>query len=181
MELFYKEVNDWFSEIISTAPPELRGGFFVTYLDFLDLQTSLAGDTNAAIIIAMSVALVVIFLCTLNPTLTLVSVFCVSGIIFMSIGILTLMGWELNILESVAITLAIGLSVDFTLHYAVAFKIAFTKQSDGGMMQTPSSTSCSRAAVSSMSGPITMSALTTMIAGLCLLPTRVLAYIQVKK
>ena len=35
-----------------------------------------------------------------------------------------ILGWELNILESVVITLAIGLSVDFTLHYGIMYKLA---------------------------------------------------------
>ena len=34
------------------------------------------------------------------------------------------LGWELNILESVVITLAIGLSVDFTLHYGIMYKLS---------------------------------------------------------
>ena len=34
------------------------------------------------------------------------------------------LGWELNILESVVVSLSIGLSVDFTLHYAIMYKLA---------------------------------------------------------
>ena len=42
-------------------------------------------------------------------------------------------GWKLNILESVAATLAIGLSVDFTLHYGVAYSAAaFSTNSQQG-------------------------------------------------
>ena len=43
-------------------------------------------------------------------------------------AILVFMGWKLNILESVAITLAIGLSVDFTLHYAMMYRQAQEEQ-----------------------------------------------------
>lgn len=120
-----------FSKAIASAPVELRSGFFVSHFEFLDLQNSLAQDTNSAILIAMAVACLVIFICTFNLTLTLVAVFSVSGIIFVSIGTLTLLGWQLNILESVAITLAIGLSVDFSLHYAVAYKLALKGHHDG--------------------------------------------------
>ena len=34
------------------------------------------------------------------------------------------LGWELNILESVVVTLSIGLSVDFTLHYGIMYTLA---------------------------------------------------------
>jgi len=41
-----------------------------------------------------------------------------------TVSVLILLGWELNILESVVITLAIGLSVDFTLHYGIMYKLS---------------------------------------------------------
>jgi hypothetical protein len=41
-----------------------------------------------------------------------------------SIGSLSLIGWHLNVMESTIIILAIGLSFDFTLHFAVAYRFA---------------------------------------------------------
>ena len=72
----------------------------------------------------MSVAVAVLLACTLDVLLSVAAVACVAGIIFVSVAALIVLGWRLNILESVAITLAIGLSVDFTLHYAVKFRQA---------------------------------------------------------
>ncbi|CAL8312007.1 unnamed protein product [Lota lota] len=37
-------------------------------------------------------------------------------------GLLVLLGWELNVLESVTISVAVGLSVDFDVHYGVAYR-----------------------------------------------------------
>lgn len=164
MESFYASVNDWFASVIATAPPQLQSGFFLSHLAFYDVQNSLLEDTLTAILLAMLVAVAVVFGSTLNIGLTLLAVFSICGVIFVSMAILVFMGWKLNILESVAITLAIGLSVDFTLHYAIMYKnsgsdVAFS--------------------VSKMAAPVSMAAFTTLLPGLCMLPSRVLAYVQI--
>ena len=93
------------------------------------------------------------------------AVFTISGVIFVSMAILVFMGWKLNILESVAITLAIGLSVDFTLHYAMMFK-------KGSIVCEQSQESAVIYSVTKMGGPVSMAAFTTLIPGLCMLPSR---------
>ena len=128
---------------------------------------------------ALLIAVIVVFAATLNIGLSLLAVLTICGIIFVSMAILVFMGWKLNILESVAITLAIGLSVDFTLHYGVMYKKAFSKfQNSEIQIQAESSVIY---AISHMGGPVTMAAFTTLLPGLCLLPSRVLAYIQIGK
>ena len=63
-------------------------------------------------------------LSTRSLCLSLLAIVTVFLIILATIASLVLLGWELNILESVIITLAIGLSVDFTLHYGIMYKLA---------------------------------------------------------
>ena len=92
-----------------------------------------------------------------------------SGIILVSVAVLLLLGWRLGILESVVVTLAIGLAVDFTLHYGVMYKLA-------GLGERADSV---RYSVAAMGSPVSMAALTSLAAGLCLLPARVLAYTQI--
>jgi len=86
-----------------------------------------------------------------------------------TVSVLILLGWELNILESVVITLAIGLSVDFTLHYGIMYKLSGETDRDKAVTFS----------IATMASPVSMAALTTLSAGVCLLPTRVLAYIQI--
>ena len=91
------------------------------------------------------------------------AVFTISGVIFVSMAILVFMGWKLNILESVAITLAIGLSVDFTLHYAMMFKKGNNcEDQESAVIYS----------VTKMGGPVSMAAFTTIIPELCMLPSR---------
>ena len=108
MASFYHSVDDWFSSVIKNAPIQLRNGFFLSHLAFYDVQNSLLQDTLSAIGLALLIAVIVVFAATLNIGLSLLAVLTICGVIFVSMAILVFMGWKLNILESVAITLAIG-------------------------------------------------------------------------
>ena len=141
----------------------------MAFLDFYDLQKSLFDGTFIAIAVAMIMSFLVLVVSTRNIILSLFAILTVFSIILITIAILVVLGWELNILESVVITLAIGLSVDFTLHYGIMYKLS-------GQTDRAASVRSSLATVGS---PVAMAAFTTFAAGLCLLPARVLAYIQI--
>ena len=85
-----------FNEVISTAPPELRGGFFVSHLGFFDVQQSLSSETMSAVAIAASVAVVVLLVATQNPILSLISVTSILAIIFATVGTLVCLGKSSN-------------------------------------------------------------------------------------
>ena len=173
IDTFYRDVEMWFAKKIATAPKELRCGFFISHLGFYDVQNSLTWDTIAAIGIALSATFTVLALATRNISLTISAATTVCATIFVTVGVLILIfDWKLNILESVAITLSIGLSVDFSLHYAITYTNASTKKGNDVERSVIY-------AVVNMAAPVSMAALTTFLAGVCLLPTRVLAYIQI--
>lgn len=141
----------------------------MAFLDFYDLQKSLFDGTFIAIAVAMIMSFLVLVVSTRNIVLSLFAILTVFSIILVTIAILVLLGWELNILESVVITLAIGLSVDFTLHYGIMYKLSGQTERAGSV----------RSSLATVGSPVTMAAFTTFAAGLCLLPARVLAYIQI--
>lgn len=85
-------------------------------------------------------------------------------------AILVLLGWRLNVLESVAVTTAIGLSVDFSLHYGTIYRQSNDENRQAAVVFT----------LNRMGGPTLMAALTTGAAGIFMLPSSVLPYIQVK-
>ena len=47
----------------------------------------------------------------------------ICAIVLTTVGVLVLLEWELNVLEAMTITLAVGLSIDFVIHLGVAFKL----------------------------------------------------------
>lgn len=168
MDKFVTSVQTWLDEQLATAPVGMRNAFFVSELDFFDLQGTLSRGTVGAVSLAMCVALMVLLLVTLNILVSFYAIITVTLTIFSIVGTLVLLGWKLNILESVAVSTAIGLSVDFSLHYGVQYR--YSKESDRQ--------SSTRFALR-MIGPTVMAALTTTVSGALMLPSKVLAYIQI--
>lgn len=166
---FVDQVEQWLAEQLKKAPHGMKGAFFISELDFYDLQDTLSQGTWTAICMSMVIALVVLFLVTGNVLLSLFAILTVTLTICTTVAVLVLFGWELNVLESVAVSTAIGLAVDFSLHYGVHYQMAPDRTR---VMAT-------RFALSRMAGPTAMAALTTAAAGVFMLPSDVLAYIQI--
>jgi len=170
MDNFFRQVESWARKELSEAPPGMRNGWFVSQLEFYDLQRTLSRDTLIAIGVSMGIALVVLLLVTLNILISLYAILTISCIIFVTVAVLVLLGWKLNVLESIAVSVAIGLAVDFSLHYGVHYRMC----PDGDDRE-----SAVTYAISRMGGPTAMAALTTAAAGAFMLPSAVLAYIQI--
>lgn len=85
MKEFYESVERWFKAQLLTAPAGLRNGWFVSDLGFYDLQSALSEGTEAAIALSMTVALVVVFLTTLNLFVSLFTVMTIAACIFVTV------------------------------------------------------------------------------------------------
>ncbi|XP_060102070.1 protein dispatched homolog 1-like isoform X2 [Heteronotia binoei] len=168
MHQFYREVDSWISNELSTAPEGLSNGWFVSNLEFYDLQDSLSDGTLIAMGLSVAVAFSVMLLTTWNIIISLYAIVSIAGTIFVTVGSLVLLGWELNVLESVTISVAVGLSVDFAVHYGVAYRLAPDPDREGKVIFS----------LSRMGSAIAMAALTTFVAGAMMMPSTVLAYTQ---
>ncbi|XP_068088970.1 protein dispatched homolog 1 isoform X2 [Hyperolius riggenbachi] len=168
MHHFYKEVDAWISQELRTAPVGLGNGWFVSNLEFYDLQDSLSDGTLIAMGLSVAVAFTVMLLTTWNIIISLYAIISIAGTIFVTVGSLVLLGWELNVLESVTISVAVGLSVDFAVHYGVAYRLAPDPDREGKVVFS----------LSRMGSAIAMAALTTFVAGAMMMPSTVLAYTQ---
>lgn len=168
MHQFYKEVDAWISNELSSAPEGLSNGWFVSNLEFYDLQDSLSDGTLIAMGLSVAVAFSVMLLTTWNIIISLYAIVSIAGTIFVTVGSLVLLGWELNVLESVTISVAVGLSVDFAVHYGVAYRLAPDPDREGKVIFS----------LSRMGSAIAMAALTTFVAGAMMMPSTVLAYTQ---
>ncbi|XP_030051835.1 protein dispatched homolog 1 [Microcaecilia unicolor] len=168
MHHFYKLVDSWISEELESAPGGLSNGWFVSNLEFYDLQDSLSDGTLIAMGLSVAVAFSVMLLTTWNIIISLYAIVSIAGTIFVTVGSLVLLGWELNVLESVTISVAVGLSVDFAVHYGVAYRLAPDPDREGKVVFS----------LSRMGSAIAMAALTTFVAGAMMMPSTVLAYTQ---
>ncbi|CAH2253962.1 dispatched homolog 1 [Pelobates cultripes] len=168
MHQFYKEVDAWIADELKLAPEGLSNGWFVSNLEFYDLQDSLSDGTLIAMGLSVAVAFSVMLLTTWNIIISLYAIASIAGTIFVTVGSLVLLGWELNVLESVTISVAVGLSVDFAVHYGVAYRLAPDTDREGKVVFS----------LSRMGSAIAMAALTTFVAGAMMMPSTVLAYTQ---
>ncbi|XP_036322856.1 protein dispatched isoform X1 [Rhagoletis pomonella] len=166
---FVQAVDQWLADELKTAPPEMQGGWFTSELKFFDTQNTLSHDTLVAIIVAMSASLFVLLLVTLNVLVSLYAVITVLLTIFTTVSILILVGWKLNVLESITVSTAIGLAVDFSLHYGIHYR----------MSPTSERLAASQFTLSRIVGPMSMAAITTGVAGALMLASNVLPYIQI--
>uniref|UniRef100_A0A1A8GPY1 Protein dispatched homolog 1 n=1 Tax=Nothobranchius korthausae TaxID=1143690 RepID=A0A1A8GPY1_9TELE len=168
MQAFYSKVDAWIAKELRSAPEGLSNGWFVSNLEFYDLQDSLSDGTLVAMALSVAVAFSVMLLTTWNIIISLYAIFSIAGTIFVTVGSLVLLGWELNVLESVTISVAVGLSVDFAVHYGVAYRLAPAPDREGKVVFS----------LSRMGSAIAMAALTTFVAGAMMMPSTVLAYTQ---
>jgi len=167
---FYTAMNAHVEEALHSAPDGLRRGFFVSYLDFYDLQYSLASGIPLSTGLAVSVAACVALVVTLNLVVTVYAMLAVLMSVCVTVAGLVCLGWRLNVVESVTVCVAAGLSVDFVLHHAVAYCLAPSQTSRHVRVMD---------AARVVSSAVAMSALTTFLVGVCITPSTVLAYRQI--
>ncbi|XP_072043683.1 protein dispatched homolog 1-like [Amphiura filiformis] len=172
MQNYWRDVNGWMQTKFATAPESLSSVFFTAesgdQLWFFDLQLNLASGTQISLGVTLAIATGILIVTILNIVLALYAILSVAFVVLVTMGSLVLLGWELNIFESVIFTLAVGLSVDFTIHYGVAYHLApFSHRNER-----------TEFSIQTMGSAITIAALSTFIAGALMLPSTVNAYLQ---
>lgn len=168
MNDFYLQVEKWTQLQLLSAPPGMKDGWFLSDFQFYDLQKTLASGTVMALLLSASLGFVVLIPATLS---FVVSVCALTAMIFsatVTIAILVLNDWKLNVLESVAISTSAGLAVDFSLHYALSYGNA-----------SGSKAARVKYALSASAGPTAAAALTSGFAGIFLLSSNLLPYRQI--
>ena len=169
---YWNTVNGWVTENMNDAPTPLKGGWIISdwEVDFYDLQKSLGYGTPVALGVTFAIVLIILLCTILNIVIAFFAVLAVASAVFVTIATLVLLGWELNVFESVILIMAIGLCVDFTIHYGVAYRLApkiYTTRDKR-----------TKFSIHTMSGAITVAALSTFLAGVFMLAAAVNAYLQ---
>lgn len=166
---FKNVVDDWVSKMVAQAPKGLRNGWFISDLEFFDLQDSLSKGSIVAIGVAIGVSFLALLFTTLNLLISVFAILTISCIIIVTVGSLVLLGWKLNVLESTTVSVAIGLAVDLTIHYGVAYRLSTQEDRESSVIF----------ALSHVGSPVAMAAFTTFMAGAMIFPSVVLAYLQI--
>ena len=151
----WSDIQDFSSSVLDKAPEGMRNGWAISWLRFYALQKNLGTSTITSLAVSLAIAFGVMLLTSLNWVISLYAIVTIICILATTIGSLVLDGWELNILESIVISVAVGLSVDFTLHYGVAYTVS----SENGRVDQV------KYALGHIGPAVTLAAITTFIAG----------------
>ncbi|NWU98683.1 DISP2 protein, partial [Upupa epops] len=163
---FYEEIDLWLTEEMKTAPAGLQNGWFTSKLGLYNLQHSLSTETMVVMGLSIAISFVVLLLTTWNVLLSMFSVTAIAGTVLVTVGLLVLLEWQLNAVESLFISAAVGLSVDFTVNYCISYHLC--PHSDR--------LSCVAFSLKQMSCATAMAASALFSAGVIMLPATVLAY-----
>ena len=155
MDEFWGKIQQFTSNVLDKAPEGIRNGFAISWLRFYALQNDLGSSTISSLGFSLAIAFAIMLLTSLNWVISVYAILTIICIIATTIGSLVLAGWELNILESIVVSVAVGLSVDFTLHYGVAYTVSSQK---GRVDQV-------KFALGHIGPAVTLAAITTFIAG----------------
>ncbi|KJH52981.1 hypothetical protein DICVIV_00850 [Dictyocaulus viviparus] len=155
-----------FTMLAALSPP---GGWWAPEWALIstwyDLQRSIVHDVRSSVVVSISVvALFSLLRLKMQAIAAILTCVC---IIVCSTGCVVLLGWEIGVLEAVIVVLVVGLSFDYTLHYGAALP----------------STGCKShriiRAANLASVPVSLSALTSFLAGASMLFTQTHAFSQV--
>lgn len=161
------QVEKWTQKMLRSAPRSMKNGFFTSELSFYDLQEHLMTESVTCVLIAAGIASAVLYLVTRNMIVTLLAVVSVYTSVSCSLALLALLGWHLNVLESLVVTMSSGLSIDFILHYAIKYNAHLETELRIKYL------------IYKNLGPIFIATLTTLLTGVILLSSDILAFNQI--
>ncbi|KAJ5066144.1 sterol-sensing domain [Anaeramoeba ignava] len=121
----YDNIKAFMDKINSEAPNGMNKGFTTSDL-WLDMKTEeiLVSVALFNIYISLSIAFVVIVLSTGNVLTSFFAIFSIAGIVLTIIGFMVAIGWQLGIIESVSLTIIVGISVDYVVHFGHAYTVS---------------------------------------------------------
>ena len=195
MSEIYKSIEDFFKkqsqytivDLSNKIDPNSKknlaqNGFFVSEFDFYDLQKSILNGTVQSFLITMGVVFIMMLITTRNILVSLYSLITITLSISATIGTLTLLGWQLSIVESICIILAIGLSIDFSVHFGVTYcnLVSLSSSNRSNKEITPIffiRENNTKQVIKRIGSPVFMAGITTLFSGIIMTPSP-LVYFQ---
>lgn len=117
-------VQNWLDSVAADAPDGLNSVWFITdHLELFAIQDSLINGTYVSVLLALILAFVSVILATRNIQLTIFATLTTLAIIVSTLSTLIYwFNWEINVVESVVFSIAIGISVDLPLHLIIGYQ-----------------------------------------------------------
>ena len=88
---------------------------------WMDTQLSLVESSLFGLSVAFILALVVLFIATSSLVVAMISILSIVGIVSVVLGMMVLMGRDLGFMESICVTVIVGLAVDYVVHIGISY------------------------------------------------------------
>ncbi|KAK2190066.1 hypothetical protein NP493_90g02000 [Ridgeia piscesae] len=138
MRTKYDVLSSFMKTQLISAPDGLRSGFFSgnRFFEFYDLQHSLVTGTMTSVGLSIAMSFLVLLIAVRNVLITIYAMLTIVLSFACTVASVILMGWKLNIIESITFMLAIGMSIDFPIHYSVVYQLSRETTSAGRTRQS---------------------------------------------
>jgi hypothetical protein len=87
----------------------------------IDLQENFRDGAILGGFLSMLFATLVVLFATRNWWLTAITMMGVGMVVLTTVGMMPTYGWTLGVIESICLTLCVGFSVDFTVHFGLSY------------------------------------------------------------
>jgi predicted RND superfamily exporter protein len=81
----------------------------------------LAASTFSGVMLSLVIAFVALVMATDNIAIASLAIINIGGVVLCTIALIVSFGWSLDVIESICITILVGVSVDFIVHFAHAY------------------------------------------------------------
>ena len=182
-EKFWSLVQDlerkWITGNDSLKGTGLNKGWAWTQLQVYDVQVAINQGVTSSLLLSFFIAIVTVYLTTMSVAITCTSGIAISCILGCTIAVLIKLGWYLSIGESIVFSLAVGLSIDFCVHYGWAVIMALSREKESEMVDTAAfKRRLVVASLTEMGSSVAMGASTTVFAGLVMSSCETLFFIR---
>lgn len=178
---FYTDLKSFWTERPSApANSGLDKAWISTELQFYALQMAITEGAYQAVALSTLFAFIVLIVLTRRPLSSMFAAIQISATVACSVGVFVYLGWELNVVESIILSVSVGLACDFSGHLAHAFNdshthlekstaFEFPRTFDAFIAQYQLATAKATHAMAALGVTITLGFLTTFLSGVVLM------------
>ncbi|KAJ3437166.1 sterol-sensing domain [Anaeramoeba flamelloides] len=158
----FDKVEDFVDQINKDAPSGMRmaGNVGWSWMEMLT-EEILVKVAITTIIVSLAIAYIIILVSTDNLIISLLAIISIGGIVVTIIGMMVSLGWELGVIESVSMTIIVGICVDYIVHFCHAYNIAPYQSSFNKL----------RVAITNLGISVVSAAITTLFASFVMILT----------
>ncbi|KAJ3452766.1 sterol-sensing domain [Anaeramoeba flamelloides] len=121
----YEEVEDYIKELNADAPEGIKnlGSVSGTWISMLTEEV-LIRVALTSVGVSLAISFLIILIATNNLIISFYALLSISGVVVTIVGMMVSLGWQLGIVESISLTIIVGISVDYIVHFCHAYNVS---------------------------------------------------------